>query len=229
MEGAGGDLATIGSAMLLGGVTADATGGDFWKGAAQAGIVAGANHVAHRIGRNFTERIAEKKRIQQQRLQCPDCELIARGVRSFFSEYFGASGNEAGQFINNLKSIPSSGVLIIGPGGQLYEIDFGQGSASGKITTLDLSDPDNFLNNISLIKSQGKTAVKDALIIGFYEDNPLYSRNEHGYRNFVKSDNGLYYSPFKQLRGPNWEVIYYKPQTYSTPNGREVHTMVPVN
>jgi len=55
--------------MLVGGFTAEATGGQFWKGAAIAGIVAGANHVAHNIGRNIAQKTAYnrlKKSLMQQ-------------------------------------------------------------------------------------------------------------------------------------------------------------------
>ncbi|MGD1961859.1 MAG: hypothetical protein ACFB2Y_23595, partial [Fulvivirga sp.] len=68
LRGTGGDLATIGSAMLLGGFTSEAEGGDFWKGAAQAGIVARANAVAHRASETPEEKLARKIRRAQRRV-----------------------------------------------------------------------------------------------------------------------------------------------------------------
>ena len=47
----------IGSSMLMGGISAEiAQDGEFWRGAAVAGIVAGANDVAHRLGENRLEK-----------------------------------------------------------------------------------------------------------------------------------------------------------------------------
>ncbi|MEO1097135.1 MAG: RHS repeat-associated core domain-containing protein, partial [Bacteroidota bacterium] len=57
----GRNATTIGSAMLLGGVTSDLAGGDFWEGAAISGIVAGANGVAHKIGQNILQQRAENR------------------------------------------------------------------------------------------------------------------------------------------------------------------------
>jgi hypothetical protein len=39
----------IGASAVAGGVASDLTGGNFWKGATQAGIVAGLNHAAHEL------------------------------------------------------------------------------------------------------------------------------------------------------------------------------------
>ena len=227
LTGTAGHVTSIGSAMVLGGFTADATGGEFWKGAAVAGIVAGANDVAHKLGDTWLERTKK----DQGRPPCPDCEQIARGLRSFFAEYFGEPGKRSGQFINDLKSIPSSGVIIIGPGGQRYEVDFGQGSAIGNIATLDLSDPDNFFNNLSLIQSQGKAAARDALIISYYDENPIYERNENGFRRYQPSKKhpGFYYSPFKEYRNSDNSPIFYKSKTYQDKQGRTVYSISPTN
>ena len=61
LNGTEGGIATIGSAMILGGATAELTGGEFWKGAVVSGIVAGANDVAHRLGEDMTERVDSKR------------------------------------------------------------------------------------------------------------------------------------------------------------------------
>ena len=71
LKGADGAIASIGSAMLLGGATSEFTGGDFWKGAAISGIVAGANHVAHRTGERFEEKIAKNRAAKNG--ECPKC------------------------------------------------------------------------------------------------------------------------------------------------------------
>lgn len=63
-----GNVAAIGASMLLGGITAEATGGEFWRGAAVAGIVAGANDVAHRMTLSPAERAAREKRREIRRL-----------------------------------------------------------------------------------------------------------------------------------------------------------------
>ena len=67
---------TIGSAMLLGGATAELTGGEFWKGATTSGIVAGANHVAHRLGDNLLEKT---KQDQGGDPPCPNCPQASGG------------------------------------------------------------------------------------------------------------------------------------------------------
>ncbi|MGD1961870.1 MAG: RHS repeat-associated core domain-containing protein [Fulvivirga sp.] len=88
LSGTGGDLATIGSSMLLGGATAEATGGEFWKGAAISGIVAGANHVAHRAAATPEERLARKIRRAQRRANRqqsggrPDLGYVGNEIRS---------------------------------------------------------------------------------------------------------------------------------------------------
>ncbi|MEM6526546.1 MAG: hypothetical protein AAF693_22330, partial [Bacteroidota bacterium] len=66
-----GNAATIGASMLMGGATAELSGGDFWKGAAISGIVAGANDVAHRVVMTPEERAKLKmyreiRRIERQ-------------------------------------------------------------------------------------------------------------------------------------------------------------------
>jgi RHS repeat-associated protein len=45
----------IGSSAAFGGVVADLSGGNFWSGAAQAGLVAGFNHVAHQALQKFSD------------------------------------------------------------------------------------------------------------------------------------------------------------------------------
>ena len=79
----GRNATTIGTAMILGGATAELSGGEFWKGAAVSGIVAGANGVAHRLSLSKAERLAQKQQRQINRLQrqirrtqkagCPNC------------------------------------------------------------------------------------------------------------------------------------------------------------
>ena len=64
-----GNAATIGASMLMGGATAELSGGDFWKGATVAGIVAGANDVAHRIGMSREERARLQLKREIRRLQ----------------------------------------------------------------------------------------------------------------------------------------------------------------
>ncbi|MEM7110631.1 MAG: hypothetical protein AAF519_20545 [Bacteroidota bacterium] len=56
-----GNVAVIGSSILLGGLTAEATGGEFWRGATISGIVAGANHVAHEIGANIAKKVRSNR------------------------------------------------------------------------------------------------------------------------------------------------------------------------
>ena len=97
LKGAGGHIASIGSAMLLGGFTSDAAGGDFWKGAAISGIVAGANHVAHRIGDNLQDKIAKDKAAQNSGNEITGDDITA------LSNQFGkfTSGQEVLDFINS--------------------------------------------------------------------------------------------------------------------------------
>ena len=125
--------------------------------------------------------------------------------------------------------MPSSGVLIIGLGGQLYEVDYGQGSASGKITTLDLSDPDNFFNNLSLIKSQVKTVVRNALIVSLFDSHPINMR--HPGTNFREyqpyKDTNYYYSPFGEF-SDHKPVYLYKPGTYNV-NVKKVRVVQRLN
>ena len=64
-----GNGAAIGASMLLGGITAEATGGEFWRGGAVAGIVAGANDVAHRMTLSPAERAAREKQREIRKLQ----------------------------------------------------------------------------------------------------------------------------------------------------------------
>ena len=67
----------IGSSMLLGGISAEiAQDGEFWRGAAVAGIVAGANDVAHRLGNN---RLEKMKQDQNGDPPCPDCPQASGG------------------------------------------------------------------------------------------------------------------------------------------------------
>ncbi|MEO0552779.1 MAG: hypothetical protein AAF149_06260, partial [Bacteroidota bacterium] len=93
----GRNATTIGSAMLLGGATSELAGGDFWKGAAQAGIVAGANHVAHRIGENFTEKANRKG-------CCKTIEEVAKEIQEggieVFKEYI-RDPNYGPEFFSN--------------------------------------------------------------------------------------------------------------------------------
>ncbi|ELR68595.1 hypothetical protein C900_00220 [Fulvivirga imtechensis AK7] len=93
---------------------------------------------------------------------------------------------------------------------------------------MDLSYPDNFFNSLSLIKSQGKKAVGDALIISFYDGNPINGRT-NGFRTFheVSGQEGIYWSPFKQWRGPNWEMRCWKSVKYDL-NGRIIYRIVEV-
>ena len=58
--------------MLLGGTTAELMGGEFWKGTATSGIVAVANHVAHRLGNNRLEKI--KRQENEPCTTCPKQE-----------------------------------------------------------------------------------------------------------------------------------------------------------
>ena len=96
---------------------------------------------------------------------------------------------------------------------------------------MDLSDPDNFLNNISLIKSQGKTAVRDALLISLYDESPIYDRNSNGYRIYEQSTKhpGFYYSPFREYRNPDGSPIFYGYKTYKDKQGRNVYSIYPTN
>lgn len=69
MDNNWGNVETIGSAMLMGGVSSELSGGEFWRGAAIGGIVAGANHVAHRVGASAEEKVREKRQQQHRRAQ----------------------------------------------------------------------------------------------------------------------------------------------------------------
>ena len=63
----------IGSSMLLGGISAEiAQDGEFWRGAAVAGIVAGANDVAHRLWNNRLEKM--KRQENEPCTTCPKPE-----------------------------------------------------------------------------------------------------------------------------------------------------------
>jgi len=81
--------------MLVGGFTAEATGGQFWKGAAIAGIVAGANHAAHWVSLSPDEKSSikaqrEYKKIirKMQRDSGPDpLKLMANLLRN--TPFFG--------------------------------------------------------------------------------------------------------------------------------------------
>ena len=81
-----GSVGTVSSAMLMGGVSSELSGGEFWRGAAIGGIVAGANHVAHRVGASAEERVREKR--QQPKLM----DVTERfnnqlnATRAFFSD-----------------------------------------------------------------------------------------------------------------------------------------------
>lgn len=48
-----GTAVQVGSSAAFGGIVADLSGGNFWRGAAQAAIIAGFNHAAHRMGENI--------------------------------------------------------------------------------------------------------------------------------------------------------------------------------
>lgn len=61
-----GTVGTVSSAMLMGGVSSELSGGEFWRGAANGGIVAGANHVAHRVGASAEEKVRQKRQQKQK-------------------------------------------------------------------------------------------------------------------------------------------------------------------
>ena len=97
LKGTGGAIATIGSAMLLGGATSEFMGGDFWKGAAISGIVAGANHTAHRIGESFMEKANRKQ-------CCKTMEEVSKDIQEggieVFKEYI-RDPNYGPEFFSN--------------------------------------------------------------------------------------------------------------------------------
>lgn len=82
----GGKLGTVGISMLLGGITSELSGGDFWKGAAMAGIVAGANHVAHRITMTPEQRSALKMQRTIRKLNRVIRKLLNGGEYEGFVE-----------------------------------------------------------------------------------------------------------------------------------------------
>ncbi|MEO0339734.1 MAG: RHS repeat-associated core domain-containing protein, partial [Bacteroidota bacterium] len=88
-----GNIGAIGSSMLLGGTIAELQQeGEFWRGAAVAGIVAGANDVAHRLGESLQQRITIK-RLQKEGLIPADLntqeagELIIHNLRKVWEIY----------------------------------------------------------------------------------------------------------------------------------------------
>ena len=94
LTGTAGHVTSIGSAMLLGGATAEFTGGEFWKGAAISGIVAGANDVAHRLGHNLEQRIrfrqAQKRGLIPVNLSLNNAgERLLYNLREIYSDYQG--------------------------------------------------------------------------------------------------------------------------------------------
>ena len=76
-----GSVGTVSSAMLMGGVSSELSGGDFWRGAAIGGIVAGANDVAHRVGASAEARIQQKRAAQSGTQQSGN--LYEEGTHNF--------------------------------------------------------------------------------------------------------------------------------------------------
>lgn len=111
MDNNWGNVETIGSAMLMGGVSSELSGGEFWRGAAIGGIVAGANHVAHRVGASAEEKVREKR---QQKRGCPNCGL-ADYLRN--SPFFGyGAGAVVNPFYNAEAIFSDMGVILSGAG-----------------------------------------------------------------------------------------------------------------
>ena len=124
LTGAAGHVTSIGSAMVLGGFTADATGGEFWKGAVVAGIVAGANDVAHRLAIDRGEMAKQKRKAEGANFRA----RIAK------AQTFGSQ--------NGRNNSPSSQDIALATAGTLFYVGEGlsrsisssrSGFSSGKI------------------------------------------------------------------------------------------------
>lgn len=99
-----GSVGTVSSAMLMGGVSSELSGGEFWRGAAVGGIVAGANHVAHRVGASAEEKV-QQKRVQRQDVTDKFYQQLAR-TELFFStakEMFDQITNPVNRFEEKLR------------------------------------------------------------------------------------------------------------------------------
>ncbi|ELR68593.1 hypothetical protein C900_00218 [Fulvivirga imtechensis AK7] len=144
-------------------------------------------------------------------LDCPKCGLFER----LWNEFMSGTGlkenreeNAYGRFLNNLKSLPGANIVIVGPGGQEYEIDFSSGNwGKGPTGVLDLGNANNVFNVLNLrVNSSELDATNNYFSVHF--ENPLNQKNEYGYSLFMASKNhpGLYY--YRQADQSN--LTYYR-------------------
>ncbi|MDQ1086602.1 FG-GAP-like repeat-containing protein [Siphonobacter sp. SORGH_AS_1065] len=144
--------AQIGASALLGGIASKLSGGDFWKGAAQAGIVAGFNHAMHRL----TDIDPSKYREKIKRKILSDGEITLEEANLWWKV-----GNGEALNIDAIKVIP-----------YVYDVEFFNDQASRQT----VFDPTNRYGRVvgNILLSRENSASTEARIL-----DDFYNFEEH--------------------------------------------------
>ncbi|ELR68104.1 hypothetical protein C900_00942 [Fulvivirga imtechensis AK7] len=157
---------------------------------------------------------------------CPKCGLFER----LWNEFMSGTGlkenreeNAYGRFLNNLASLPSSNVVIIGPGGQATIEDFASGKwKNGRTGTLDLSNPNNLLTVLSFLTNTNEyDSFQGAVQV--HKENPINRNNEFGYSVFMWSESKQLY--YNRRNGRNDPLYYF--DIYQRNGSYVIHAIPP--